>query len=188
MGKTRHDLLVNTSHNHINKECQYYRIKNHKPNIFGAMKITIGLFFILNSVKTIKCSVNLNETSVNEIEEGRSYFENFYRNGTFYTGNVLWDNILNQCTVKPTISCLQKNVYSYVDESLEAVSDINVSSAITFKKNNVDIKKFNKEANAIYLTGSKDEEVINEFEKGRSFDEENEIDDDLDESGIYHFF
>ncbi|XP_041985527.1 uncharacterized protein LOC121737862 [Aricia agestis] len=95
-------------------------------------------------------------------------FGDMYSNGTFRTGNSLWDNILNKCALEPSMSCLQKNFYSYLDESLDS-GEVNVGG-VCFKKNNVDMNKYSKEANIIYLTGGKNEE--------RSLDEENEIPDD----------
>lgn len=104
------------------------------------------------------------------------HFSDVYQNGTFRTGMGLWDNILNKCASKPSIGCLQKNFYSYLDESLDFNGDIHVNG-VFFEKNNVDMNKFSKEANIIYLAGSKDK--LGE----RSFDAENEIEDD-EESGM----
>ncbi|XP_037296083.1 uncharacterized protein LOC115453262 [Manduca sexta] len=101
-----------------------------------------------------------------------SYFSDVYHNGTFTTGNLLWDNILNQCAVKPSVSCFQKNVYSYLDERLELNGDVKLTNSVSFEKNNVDVHKYSKEANMIYLSGSKD------AEKQRQLDQENEIDDE----------
>lgn len=105
------------------------------------------------------------------------FFNDIYQNGTFRTGNNLWDNILNQCSVTPSVGCLQKNVYSYMDEKLDFDGDVKVSGGLCFNKNNVDMKKYSKEANIIYLTGSKDEA------SERYLDEENEVIDD-EEPGI----
>ncbi|XP_034837329.1 uncharacterized protein Osi17 isoform X1 [Maniola hyperantus] len=103
----------------------------------------------------------------------KGFFSDVYQNGTFRTGNNLWDNILNKCSLKPSVSCLQKNFYSYLDDSLDFNGDISVAGGVSFKKNNVDMKKYSKEANIIYLTGSK-----NNGEHARTFEEENEIRDD----------
>lgn len=111
-----------------------------------------------------------NQMKIVESVTGR-FFNDIYQNGTFRTGNNLWDNILNQCSVSPSIGCLQKNVYSYMDEKLDFDGDVKVSSGLSFKKNNVDIEKYSNEANIIYLTGSKDEA------SERNLDEENEVGD-----------
>lgn len=148
---------------------------------------------LVTSAVLVKCNNNETDEDVKRIESeipkklkiveaitGRGFMNHVYQNGTFRTGNSLWDNILNKCSLKPSVSCLQKNLYSYLDDSLDFNGDLSVSSGVCFKKNNVDINKYSKEANAIYLTGSED--------KGyeRSYDEENEIKDD-DEPGKYFF-
>lgn len=144
-------------------------------------RITLYIVFISN-IHIVKTS-EVNEKNTDDIPRrmkiveaiaGRSFFSDMYQNGTFRTGNSLWDNLLNKCTVQPSVSCVQNNVYSYLDEKLEFSGDVNVGDGVCFKKNNVDVKKYSKEANIIYLTGSSDED--------RSLDKENEIDDE-EESG-----
>ncbi|XP_050685145.1 uncharacterized protein LOC126979714 [Leptidea sinapis] len=146
---------------------------------------TSVILVLVISVSLVNCNINRTDDEVNRINSeipkrlqlveaisGRGFIGNLYENGTFRTGNNLWDNILNKCTLKPSVSCLQKNFYSYLDESLDFSDDVNVTSAVCFKKNNVDMKKYSKEANIIYLTGSKDKD------NDRAFDAENEIEDD----------
>ncbi|XP_047036100.1 uncharacterized protein LOC124641891 [Helicoverpa zea] len=144
----------------------------------GINTIAKFLVIILLSVKHIQCSDNDDFSKRMKIIENLSgrYFSDVYQNGTFRTGNVLWDNILNKCTAKPTVSCLQKNVYSYLDDRLGMNGDVEVTSGVCFKKNSVDINKYSKEANTIYLTGNKDDD------KGRYLEEENEIEDTEPES------
>lgn len=173
------------------QRCQkQYRINNnHKLKVY-LVKLFLFVLLTLNSVQVIECSDK--STLENVLEEldkrdnvtGKTYFENFYNNGTFNTGNILWDNILNQCSAKPSISCLQKNVYSYLDDNLGFKGDINIANGMSFKKNNVDINKFSKEANIIYLKGSSDE--IDDSDKRSANSEENEIDDE-EESGKHSF-
>ncbi|KAJ2940107.1 hypothetical protein O0L34_g14145 [Tuta absoluta] len=69
---------------------------------------------------------------------------------------------------EPSVSCVQKNVYTYLDDRLAVKGDVDVVPGVCFKKNNVDVNKYSKEANIIYLDGSSDEQ--------RALDEENEID------------
>lgn len=52
------------------------------------------------------------------------------------TGNDLWDGILADCMQKPTFSCMQKNMYSYLDRTLLS-SDVNVTDNFLFIKNQV---------------------------------------------------
>lgn len=151
--------------------------RKDKMTVINILKTTIVLLLVISA------KVNAKETKTNtkiELEKrmkiiesvsGR-LFSDVYKNGTFRTGNNLWDNILNQCSVTPSMSCLQKNVYSYLDEKFDVKGDVDIGGGVCFKKNNVDVNKFTKEANVIYLTGSKDDD------KERYLDEDNEIEDD----------
>ncbi|KAL5284822.1 Osi17 family protein, partial [Megaselia abdita] len=62
------------------------------------------------------------------------------------TGNNLWDGIIKDCLKKPSMSCFQKNVYSYLDDLLET-SSLNVTNRLLFMKNQVDYT--NTESNEI---------------------------------------
>lgn len=53
------------------------------------------------------------------------------------SGNELWDGIIDDCLYKPTFSCFQKNVYTYLDKTLK-FDDVNVTDNIKFKKINID--------------------------------------------------
>lgn len=68
------------------------------------------------------------------------------RKPLFSTGNRLWDALIAECIKKPTFACIQKNVYSFLGESLE-VGDFNVSNRVIFTKNRVDFTKYTREAN-----------------------------------------
>ncbi|KOB76550.1 Uncharacterized protein OBRU01_05503 [Operophtera brumata] len=152
------------------------KAKASRMGVANILKTTLLFILVINTK-----AINADESSDNnelvkrmkiiESVSGR-YFNDIYQNGTFRTGNNLWDNILNQCSVTPSVSCLQKNVYSYMDDKLDFDGDVKVGGGLCFKKNNVDVKKYSKEANIIYLTGSKD--VASE----RNLDEENEVGDD----------
>ncbi|KAJ8709499.1 hypothetical protein PYW08_009503 [Mythimna loreyi] len=158
---------------------EHYAERNKSK--MGIDNIAKFLVIILISAKHIQCSDNddiAKRMKIIESVSGR-YFSDIYQNGTFRTGNVLWDNILNKCTDSPSVSCLQKNVYTYLDDKLGMNGDVEVSSGVCFKKNNVDINKYSKEANTIYLTGTDNDE-----EKERYLDEENEIEDTEPESPL----
>ncbi|XP_068625674.1 uncharacterized protein Osi17 [Battus philenor] len=176
------------SYHHVYHNTKYL-LRNERrrcPNVFNIFTISIILISIL-SINQVECSENATDDEIKKVETdipkrikiieaiaGRSFVNSVYQNGTFRTGNGLWDNILNECTFKPSVSCLQKNVYSYLDDSLDFNGDVNVASGMCFKKNNVDINKYSKEANIIYITGSKKSEDADQ----RSLDEENEINDE----------
>ncbi|CAH0763498.1 unnamed protein product [Diatraea saccharalis] len=153
-------------------------------NVFNLVKVSLVIFVAFN--------VNLSECKENKTSDGAEtlkqdiakrmkviesvtgrFFSDVYENGTFRTGNLLWDNILNKCTGKMSVSCLQKNVYSYLDDSLKFNGDIDIGHGVCFKKNNVDVRKFSDEANIIYLSGNPNKDF-----EGRYLDEENEIHDE----------
>lgn len=154
------------------------KAKAKRMSVADILKATLVIILVINtkSIDADKSTDNsdlVKQMKIIQSVSGR-FFNDIYQNGTFRTGNNLWDNILNQCSVSPSVSCLQKNVYSYMDEKLEFDGDVKVSGGLCFKKNNVDVKKFSKEANIIYLTGSKDEA------SERDLDEENEVDNEDD--------
>lgn len=158
--------------------------KRLRINNFINLSLVTIFLLTLNFVKLVECSdaepskSYLDSNNVEDESEGvrTGLFSDVYHNGTFRTGNNLWDNILNQCTVEPTVMCLQKNVYSYLEEKLNVNGEIRVTDSVCFKKNNVDVNKFSKEANVIYLTGSRRDDR-EDFE-GRHNDEENSVDDE----------
>lgn len=56
----------------------------------------------------------------------------------FYsTGNELWDSLIRDCLKKPTFSCIQKNVYHYLDTTLK-LNDVNVTSRLQLTRNQLE--------------------------------------------------
>ncbi|XP_050325197.1 uncharacterized protein LOC126756284 [Bactrocera neohumeralis] len=55
----------------------------------------------------------------------------------FSTGNELWDDIIRDCYQQPTVSCFQKNVFTYLNGALDA-HDVNVTQRLKFYRNQVD--------------------------------------------------
>lgn len=55
----------------------------------------------------------------------------------FTTGNELWDGLIRDCLRKPTFSCIQKNVYTYLDGTL-ALNDVNVTNRIQLTRNQIE--------------------------------------------------
>lgn len=53
------------------------------------------------------------------------------------SGNELWDGLVNDCLHKPSFSCFQKNIYTYLDDTLR-LGDVNVTDRILFKKIDID--------------------------------------------------
>lgn len=72
-----------------------------------------------------------------------------YENRTIETGNELWDNLMTECRKGYKISCIQKNVYSYLDSNLDVKGDYKVTESIVFKPNVVDFTKYSREYNEV---------------------------------------
>lgn len=73
----------------------------------------------------------------------------------FSTGNELWDNLIRDCLKKPTFTCIQKNVYTYLDTTLN-LNDVNVTSKVQLTRNKLvyEISEVPKdEENEIYFEG-----------------------------------
>lgn len=52
----------------------------------------------------------------------------------FSTGNELWDGIIQDCYGRPSFTCFQKNVYTYLNDVLDA-RDFNISQTLQFYQN-----------------------------------------------------
>lgn len=71
------------------------------------------------------------------------------------TGNELWDGLIKECLKKPTFSCIQKNVFTFLDTSL-GLKDVNLTSRVQLIKNQVDYQvpeQPNDEENEIFFEG-----------------------------------
>lgn len=53
------------------------------------------------------------------------------------SGNELWDGLIDDCLQKPSFSCFQKNIFTYLDNTLK-LADVNVTDRILFKKIDID--------------------------------------------------
>lgn len=73
----------------------------------------------------------------------------------YSTGNELWDNLIRDCLKKPTFSCIQKNVYTFLDSTLNQ-NDVNVTSRVQLTRNQLEYKipeTPKDEENEIYFEG-----------------------------------
>ncbi len=73
----------------------------------------------------------------------------------FSTGNELWDGLIRDCLQKPTFSCIQKNVYTFLDKTL-GLKDVNITNRVQLTKNQVDYQmpeQPNDEENEIFFEG-----------------------------------
>jgi Protein of unknown function (DUF1676) len=55
----------------------------------------------------------------------------------YSTGNELWDGLIRDCLKKPSFSCIQKNVYTFLDASLK-LNDVNVTSRVQLTRNQLE--------------------------------------------------
>jgi hypothetical protein len=61
-----------------------------------------------------------------------------YKQKPFYsTGNELWDSLIHDCLKKPSFSCIQKNVYNYLDTTLN-LNDVNITNRIQMTRNQLE--------------------------------------------------
>lgn len=90
------------------------------------------------------------------------------------TGNELWDGLISDCMVKPTFSCLQKNVYGYLDKTL-LLDDVNVTNSFLFIRNQVNYTDQLIRSNEIdddLAAADASSNEINDPETRRSFTED----------------
>lgn len=84
-------------------------------------------------------TTNYTETNIATIFESETEAPtNVTAQKPFYTtGNELWDNMIRDCLKKPTFSCIQKNVYNYLDTTLN-LNDVNVTNRLRLTRNQFD--------------------------------------------------
>lgn len=70
------------------------------------------------------------------------------------TGNELWDGLISECLKKPTFSCIQKNVYTFLDATMK-LKDVNITNRVQLTQNQVDyqLPVENDEENEIFFEG-----------------------------------
>lgn len=61
----------------------------------------------------------------------------------FSTGNNLWDNLIRDCLQKPSFSCIQKNIYVYLSDTLQA-STLNLTNRLQFSRNTINFDNIRK--------------------------------------------
>lgn len=93
---------------------------------------------------------------------------------SFLGGNTLWNGILRDCKSYSTVSCIQKNVYTYLDDTLNIPGDLEVGQFMRFRPNKVDYTKYTREAN----------ENLTEDEEGRADTPLEEVTNALSGKGV----
>ncbi|KAG5672968.1 hypothetical protein PVAND_003054 [Polypedilum vanderplanki] len=90
------------------------------------------------------------------------------------TGNELWDGLIRDCLKKPTFSCIQKNVFTYLETAM-GLKDVNITNRVHLTRNNVEYElpeQPKDEENEIFFEGRATpiEEVSTAlYEKGVKF-------------------
>lgn len=79
--------------------------------------------------------IHINDVQNVRNQSGRSYQQP--KRTIIPSGNELWDGLVHDCLQKPSFSCFQKNIYTYLDKTLR-LSDVNVTDRILFKKIDID--------------------------------------------------
>lgn len=133
-----------------NLRCLICSIHNkvHSRSVVLIMLMVLMWFNPISSVEGIGIE---NSTIINN-----GYIKNFEANPkdvlkkpTFTTGNILWDHLIRDCLKKPSFTCLQKNMYSYLSDILTSHT-VNATNNIQFSKNTVKYDEEEEEANSIY--------------------------------------
>jgi Protein of unknown function (DUF1676) len=120
-----------------------------------------AIFALAISLQLCMCDTNVTISGLNLIKNDKSdnvTEESVKQKPTLpllSTGNELWDGLIKDCLKKPTFSCIQKNVYSFLDATL-GLKDVNITNRVQLTQNNVDYKipeQPNDEENEIFFEG-----------------------------------
>lgn len=139
---------------------------SHK--MFHAANIKYLVLLIVMHASLNSCSSNDSLPVLSTAADNIFHTENYANNSQnatrskqqlFSTGNNLWDSLIRDCLKKPTFSCIQKNVYSYLDDTLN-LGDVNLTNRVIMTRNKVDYTKYTKEANSL---PHQDEDFENEI-------------------------
>ncbi|XP_012287520.1 uncharacterized protein LOC105703601 [Orussus abietinus] len=129
--------------------------------------------------------VGLTRSKMAGLEKLESYAR-FFHVGDFFgnvsTGNELWQGLMRDCSKKTTFSCIQKNAYSYLDDTFSERDNITVFDGLVLTRNNLDYASCGKKKDV------KDSENVDEnlveyaTEDGREKKSRN-LEKDPEESG-----
>lgn len=117
-------------------------------------KLTCAVFALVMSLQLCLCDNNIIEENTTEINSDNVTIS---KRGPplLSTGNELWDGLIHDCLKKPTFSCIQKNVYTFLDATLR-LKDVNVTNRVQLTQNKVDYQlpeQPNDEENEIFFEG-----------------------------------
>jgi hypothetical protein len=97
-------------------------------------------------------------TSYNKNDVGRMYSVVDKNNGTvnLFGDNAIWDSLLTACSAKTSLTCVKRNVFEYLNRSIEIDGDFPVTDSLLFTRNGNEIfeNKYDRNLNNVsYLTG-----------------------------------
>lgn len=87
------------------------------------------------------------------------------------TGNELWDGLLKDCDRSVTFSCIQRNVYSYLDDAFVERDNITVFDGLTLTRNRLDYGTCHRKDDQDAL----DENLVDDSGTSDCDEEENEV-------------
>ncbi|XP_039275531.1 uncharacterized protein LOC111053609 isoform X1 [Nilaparvata lugens] len=105
-------------------------------------------------------------------------------NRSLYQENELWDGLMQNCGQKTTFSCVQTNIYGFLERSLQ--SDFYVTDGFFFKKNE---NKYSEEMNSNLFDGVASRESRSRWSKlNKSFGDENtprDVENKVEEEKVF---
>lgn len=135
-----------------------------------AARVIVAVLSLVLSVQLALCDTSDNSTVTPPTISDLSTIKNTLSDSTdkpitlssatkqkpaYTTGNELWDGLIRDCLKKPTFSCIQKNVYSYLDTTLNQ-DDVNITSRFQLTRNQIEYQvpeAPNDEENEIHFEG-----------------------------------
>lgn len=126
-----------------------------KNRILATMKNFVTILVLTLSLQFCFCDTSSNVTTVPPTISDLNIIKNVVSDYTdttttkpsstsagkqkplYSTGNELWDNLIRDCLKKPTFSCIQKNVYTFLDSTLNQ-KDVNVTSRVQLTRNQLE--------------------------------------------------
>lgn len=121
-----------------------------RTNEMSTMRCFFVAFSLVLIVQLTLCDSSSNSSAISDLNMIKNDVTDYAETVTasssvkkqkplFTTGNELWDGVIRDCLRKPTFSCLQKNVYNYLDSTL-ALNDVNVTNRVQLTRNQIEFE------------------------------------------------
>lgn len=120
-----------------------------------ALCLQLSLCDTSSNTTTTISELNVRRNEVSDYADATTASSAKKQKPLYSTGNELWDNLIRDCLKKPSFSCIQKNVYTYLDGTLN-LNDVNVTSKVQLTRNQLVYElpeTPNDEENEIYFEG-----------------------------------